>query len=426
MGRMELGLSPNGSFPASHFLKELPMEKTLPYTTERPGAAPVGFGRESEHPALMTLEDNYHGREFRRGPLSDEEFTRKLYAEGSLSREDLDRAGGARVASPLSDGEFARRMAAEDAKGQAAITNQPYPVDDRLQQSQGEAQPPEVKDSQQWSGREYSLEDSERRFARLFTEGEAGKYPPDAPVLRQGTVNDLGGKGYFQHKDNYTVPEVLENIPKNIGPSAKKFAGDLVDAVSDPDKTLESIKNIAKGFAGSPEHRPYRDAVLGKVTERYGDWESIKRTVAEDPVNFLGDISMGGTGVGITARTGSLVAKAAGKAQGLSKQALSKGKAVSPGYFEKGAVTLSEKLGDASKYFHDVAGTVDPIAAPMSALSKVLQKAIQETFPTASKVTEQIAKSTTHLSRASSVTQAVSTGHSIVQEDLKKQKKGAR
>lgn len=111
---------------------------------------------------------------------------------------------------------------------------------------------------------------------------------------------------------SYAATEVpgaaLINAPK----SAKQFATNLYEAVTNPLQTVSAVLDIGAGalqkalpdtvvnfinkFEGNPAAAARAveaaNAVGGMYKERYGSYDSIKRTLAEDPVGAAADISM--------------------------------------------------------------------------------------------------------------------------------------
>lgn len=117
--------------------------------------------------------------------------------------------------------------------------------------------------------------------------------------------------------------QALQNAPA----SAKKFADNIVTAVTNPIQTATGLADLAAGGlrAGAKAVLPERvfqfidsvdnpettqrisqmaSAVGGEIADNYGSYEGIKRKVATDPVGFMADVSTLLTG-------GSLVAKGA-------------------------------------------------------------------------------------------------------------------
>jgi len=134
----------------------------------------------------------------------------------------------------------------------------------------------------------------------------------------------------------YALSEVPGAALKNAPASAGRFATGMLEMVTSPLQTLTGILDIGAGalrsalpsqvvnfvdqFDADPAAAKRASAAAkaagGMYADRYGDYESIKRTFAEDPVGAVGDLStlLGGGGaaarvVGATA-TGNALAKA--------------------------------------------------------------------------------------------------------------------
>ena len=108
----------------------------------------------------------------------------------------------------------------------------------------------------------------------------------------------------------------------NFGPSAAKFGGDIVDMVTSPVETGESLYNLSLGAAqklipdswtGGPMGKEkYADAMGDFFSKRYGGEDEIKRTLATDPVGVLADFSAFLTGGAMaTAKVPMIAGKAA-------------------------------------------------------------------------------------------------------------------
>lgn len=137
-------------------------------------------------------------------------------------------------------------------------------------------------------------------------------------------------------RQGYTLAEVpgaaLQNIPK----SAAEFGSNFLQMVTSPVQTVSGLINIGAGVGRKMMPQPLlnlfesmglppeagekataaANAVGGIYKDRYGDYESIKRTFAEDPVGAAADLSTllsgGGTAavkVGATG-TGKLLSTA--------------------------------------------------------------------------------------------------------------------
>lgn len=110
--------------------------------------------------------------------------------------------------------------------------------------------------------------------------------------------------------------DVATEAVKNVIPSAKRAAGEIWDAVSDPVGTAKAVGNVALGgiqklIPGEQEEEKYADAVGQYFADRYGSMEGFKKSLAYDPVGVLSDLSSVFTG-------GAGLAKGLGKAAGVA------------------------------------------------------------------------------------------------------------
>ena len=119
---------------------------------------------------------------------------------------------------------------------------------------------------------------------------------------------------------NYASSEVPAAAIKNLPKSAVEAATGMYQAISQPLDTLQTISQaIGGGFYNALPEQAQKfvvkvsenpeglaksidtaNAVGGIYKDRYGDWEKIKRTVAEDPIGAISDLSLlfsGGAGV---------------------------------------------------------------------------------------------------------------------------------
>ena len=114
-----------------------------------------------------------------------------------------------------------------------------------------------------------------------------------------------------QGRRSYDLAEVPGQWATSIGPSAKKFAGGIAEAVMHPIDTAGTIAKVGSGALyhalPAPVQKFWRDlpgdpakmqevidmasAAGGELKDRWGSWEGAKRTLAEDPVGALSDIS---------------------------------------------------------------------------------------------------------------------------------------
>lgn len=125
----------------------------------------------------------------------------------------------------------------------------------------------------------------------------------------------------------YSAFEVPFQAATNLYPSAKRFVGGLYDVVTHPVQTAKGVLDIGAGaiqsvlpqtvvdfvnrFEANPEAgRQVVEAARaagGVIADRYGGYENIKRTLAEDPVGAMADLSTLLTGVsGVTRGVGQV------------------------------------------------------------------------------------------------------------------------
>lgn len=144
---------------------------------------------------------------------------------------------------------------------------------------------------------------------------------PASPISTTAIEDEGEGK---------SVGGFLKNIPK----SAFELGKNLVTAVVNPIDTGKALGETALGAAqklipGEQESEKTFDTVVDFFKNRYGGTKNIADTIYEDPVGFLGDISMflgGGAGALRVASKLSDVAGIAGAANRLSKVASTAGK----------------------------------------------------------------------------------------------------
>jgi hypothetical protein len=136
----------------------------------------------------------------------------------------------------------------------------------------------------------------------------------------------------------YSLTEVPVEAVKNLPESASKFVGGVVQAVTSPIQTLTGILDAGAGalrntlpkgvvnfidqFDTNPQATQRAvetaNAIGGMYKDRYGSYEGIKRTFAEDPVGAAADLSTLLTGGGAAAskvgatRTGAALSTAGG------------------------------------------------------------------------------------------------------------------
>ena len=93
-----------------------------------------------------------------------------------------------------------------------------------------------------------------------------------------------------------TAGEVATQAVKNIPGSAIQYGTDIAVALSDPIGTAKSIGQLGAGIVqllipGEQANEQQAKAVGQYFANRYGGMENLKRTIATDPVGFLGDVA---------------------------------------------------------------------------------------------------------------------------------------
>lgn len=143
--------------------------------------------------------------------------------------------------------------------------------------------------------------------------------------------------GAEPQRRNYAISEVPGAAVTNIPKSTAEAAMGIYQAVTSPIETAKTIGDVLAGgvynilpkeavsfidkFDSNPANKERAiktaNAVGGIYTDRYGDWEKIKRTMAEDPIGAISDLSLlfsGGAGaaskVGMAKTAGALTTAA--------------------------------------------------------------------------------------------------------------------
>ena len=142
---------------------------------------------------------------------------------------------------------------------------------------------------------------------------------PDSPVLRtfrfrdKETGKEVSALGHNQDEalrvieedkhnaipdKHYTLMEAAMAAPGNVLESGKRTAVSMAQPFLEPKATAKAFRNLTYGImqmTGLKEGEQYIPAAhaVGKYLEqRYGGWENIKKTLAEDPVGLMADVSM--------------------------------------------------------------------------------------------------------------------------------------
>lgn len=153
--------------------------------------------------------------------------------------------------------------------------------------------------------------------------------PQTAPAMPRATDAMPTGR------QNYALTEVPGAALSNIPESAGKFATGVYEAVTSPVQTAKGALDVMAGalqnalpksavdwvnqFEGNPQAAEravqMADAAGGMFKDRYGSYENIKRTLAEDPVGAVADLSTLFTGGALlTAKAAPSVSRALSKA----------------------------------------------------------------------------------------------------------------
>ena len=172
----------------------------------------------------------------------------------------------------------------------------------------------------------------------LYAEAERrGILPPDKKVLyeeakRRGLTGKPAAEPFPTTISETTRPlepeppreegSYLAQMGANVLPSAVNYLKGIVTPLLSPVETaqgigLTALGGIEKLIPGEQEHEQYADALVGFLKDRYGGLENIKKTIRDDPVGALGDISAVLTGAGGLARMGLGVGTTAGKVAGM-------------------------------------------------------------------------------------------------------------
>jgi hypothetical protein len=111
---------------------------------------------------------------------------------------------------------------------------------------------------------------------------------------------------------NYAASEVPMEALKNVPKSAAQTVSGMYQAITHPEETINTIGDALAGgvynvlpkeivgfidkFDSNPTNKERAintaNAVGGIYKDRYGDWEKIKRTMAEDPIGAVSDLSL--------------------------------------------------------------------------------------------------------------------------------------
>jgi len=131
---------------------------------------------------------------------------------------------------------------------------------------------------------------------------------------------------------SYAAGEIPGAALKNLPSSAAKFGREIVEMVTSPIQTAKGLVDIGAGaiqnvlpqgvvdfvnsFSSDPANAERAvaaaNAAGGMYKDRYGSYDSIKRTLAEDPVAFAADLSTLLSGGAGAAKAGGMTKTATG------------------------------------------------------------------------------------------------------------------
>jgi hypothetical protein len=157
---------------------------------------------------------------------------------------------------------------------------------------------------------------AENPFAQFAAQPQASADNPFQQFASAASSSGIPGP-----RRGYSLAEVPVEAIKNVPESASKFVGGVVQAVTSPIQTLTGIldagagalrNTLPKGVVGfidqfdtNPQATQRAvetaNAIGGMYKDRYGSYEGIKRTFAEDPVGAAADLSTLLTGGGAAA-----------------------------------------------------------------------------------------------------------------------------
>lgn len=172
---------------------------------------------------------------------------------------------------------------------------------------------------------------AENPFAQFAAQPQAPAANPFEQFAPAAAASGVPGP-----RRSYSLAEVPVEAVKNVPESAGRFVGGVLQAVTSPVQTLTGILDAGAGalrnalpkgvvnfidqFDTNPEatQRAVQtaNAIGGMYKDRYGSYEGIKRTFAEDPVGAAADLStlLSGGGAAATkmgaTQTGAALSKA--------------------------------------------------------------------------------------------------------------------
>ena len=117
--------------------------------------------------------------------------------------------------------------------------------------------------------------------------------------------------------------ETLKSAATNLPGSLGQLAADVTAPIHSPIQTGKGLYSLASGLVqkvipGEQGNEQAVDAMGKFLKERYGSWEGIKKTLAEDPAGLLTDaagVFSGGAGMALKVGKLGKLGKVAGAVQ---------------------------------------------------------------------------------------------------------------
>jgi len=176
-------------------------------------------------------------------------------------------------------------------------------------------------------------------------------------VQQQPETPSVGATGSFDQEfiQPLTMKQVVSQAVGNIPKSAEQFVKDMVTPFLEPKETAKAFVSLGKGLGqklipGKQEDEEIVDSLVEVMKDRYGGVENIKKTLAEDPVGFVADIS-------------SLLIPGGAVTKSL------------------GVVSKVEKIGKVGKVISKVGEALEPTTAIRKVTKEVVKKAIPKELP---------------------------------------------
>lgn len=174
------------------------------------------------------------------------------------------------------------------------------------------------------------LSESAKKYGGVVVEPESGAQDFAASAAKYGG-RDIAEEGLPLPRRQYGFGEALYEAPFSAPADVLKQLSGLKEVVTHP---IDTIKGLFKAAAGATalaapgytkaiinvlgtdpatvkEATDAARAIGGDYADKYGSWESIKRTLAEQPVTGLSDLSLLFSGIGAPFSVGARVASGA-------------------------------------------------------------------------------------------------------------------